>query len=129
MHTTLQQVNAALSVSSIQSVSPTAFAGDLADSLDALPGVSLSTDMKAFVQTWPSALQAAVRAAITDNLSRAASQRVPVVLSWTPGYDYDVRIWDIRNTDSSHGELTIHLTSRYPGDPHPLGLAPADIDL
>ena len=46
---------------------------------------------------------------------------MPVVLSWTPGYDFDVRIWDVRNTASTHGELTIHLTSRYPGDPHPLG--------
>ena len=123
MHVSLQKVNAAFAASNIAKLDTLTLlrSTSLLALLDALPNCELSAAAKAFVKTWPSALQAAVLAAIRDNLSRPADQRVPIVLSWTPGYDFDVRIWDIRNTTSTHGELTIHVTSRYPGDPHPMG--------
>ena len=122
MHTALHQINGAFSASNIATVGAPAFApgNNLVDALDGLPGVQLSVAARTFLQGWPSGIQAAVGAAIFDNLSRPVAERVPILLSWTPGYDYDVRIWDVRNTTSTHGELTIHLTSRYPTDLHPL---------
>ena len=122
MHTALHQINGAFSAANIATVNASGFAPgtDLVDALDALPGVQLSVAARAFLQGWPAGIQAAVGAAIFDDLSRPLTARVPILFSWTPGYDYDVRIWDVRNTASTHGELTIHLTSRYPTDPHPL---------
>ena len=130
MQTSLQRINTAFSATYIGDLDPGVLTGanDLADAFAGLPGVELGEGAMAFIRTWPTALQAAILAAINDNLSRTKDQRVPIVLTWTPGYDYDVRIWDIRNTESTHGELTIHLTSRYPGDPHPLGAPPAPAD-
>jgi hypothetical protein len=122
MHSAIHQINSAFSAAHISTVNAAAFApgSDLVDALDALPGVSLSAAARTFLQSWPTGIRAAVGAAIFDDLSRPAAERVPIMLSWTPGYDYEARIWDVRNTLSTHGELTIHLTSRYPGDPHPL---------
>lgn len=123
MQTSLQRINGAFSSANIATVPRETIsnAADLADAFSSLPGVDLSDGAVEFIRSWPSALQAAVLAAIVDNLSRDDDRRVPIVMTWTPGYDFDVRIWDVRNTESSDGELTIHLTSRYPGDPHPLG--------
>lgn len=122
MHTALHQINTAFSPANIGTVSASAFApgNNLVDALDALPGVQLTTAARTFLQGWPSGIQAAVEAAIYDDLTRPVTSRVPILFSWTPGYDYEVRIWDVRNTTSTEGELTIHLTSRYPADPHPL---------
>lgn len=122
MHTALHQINGAFSAANVNSLNASPFApgNNLIDALDGLPGVTLSATVRTFLQTWPTGIQAAVAAAIYDDLSRPTTSRVPILLSWTPGYDYEVRMWDVRNTTSTHGELTIHLTSRYPGDPHPL---------
>lgn len=124
MQTSLQQVNAAFSVDKISSLSLSDVVDtsrDLADTLNGLPGVSFSADAVKFIRSWPTGIQAGILAAIHDNLSRPIEKRVPIVMSWTPGYDFSVSIWDVRNTESTHGELTIHLTSRYPTDAHPLG--------
>jgi hypothetical protein len=122
MHVSLQQINGAFAATSVNSLDATPFGpgNDLVDALDALPGVQLTAAARAFIASWPSGLKAAVTAAVFDDLSRPVGTRVPILLSWTPGYDFEVRMWDVRNTTSTHGELTIHLTSRYPGDPHPL---------
>jgi hypothetical protein len=127
MQQAVQQINAALGASGMRDGPPPDAdpRADLIAFLDSLRGVQLTPAVKEFLSRWPSALVAAVGAAVADNLSRDESQRVPILFSWTPGYDFSVKIWDVRNTESTHGELTIHLTSRYPSDPHPLDAPPA----
>ena len=93
-------------------------AGTLADAFARLPGVDLGQAERAYIDSWPSALQAALKAALHDNLQRDG--RVPVTFAWTPGYDFDLRIWDVRDTSETHGGMTVLVTSRYPDDPHPL---------
>jgi hypothetical protein len=74
-----------------------------------------------FINTWPSALQAAIKAVIHENFSR--DEQVPITFAWKPGYDYGVEIYDVHNTATTQGGITVIVTSRYPGDPHPLKAA------
>lgn len=116
------QLNAAFGPERIGDIDPAAFgpdSGSLADAFARVPGVDIDDAARAWLDGWPSALQAALKAALYDNLSRAGT--VPVTFSWAPGYDYDLRIWDILDTAQTHGGITVQVTSRYPGDAHPLG--------
>ena len=81
-------------------------------------GVDLDKATQAFVRTWPTALQAALQAAIFENLRRDGS--VPMTFAWAPGYDYELSMWDVRDTRETAGGITVLLKSRYPDDPHPL---------
>jgi hypothetical protein len=81
-------------------------------------GVGLDDATQRYVDGWPSALQAAVRSAIFDNLSRDG--RVPITFAWAPGYDYELSIWDVRDSAETAGGITVLFKSRYPSDPHPL---------
>lgn len=120
------QLNVAFGPGAITEIDPARFApgsASLADSLASVPGVDIGDAERAWLDGWPSALQAALQAALFDNLSRPGT--VPVTFSWAPGYDYDLRIWDILDTPKTHGGITVQVTSRYPGDEHPLSRAPA----
>jgi len=90
----------------------------LVDALAAIPRSGLRGAVLEYIGGWPSAIQAAVQAAIYDNLTRQAT--VPITFAWTPAYDYSVTIYDVVDTDISRGGITILFTSRYPSDPHPL---------
>ena len=81
-------------------------------------GVELDEPTQAFIGTWPSALQAALQAAIFENLRRSGS--VPITFAWAPGYDYELSMWDVRDSAQSAGGITVLLKSRYPDDAHPL---------
>ena len=81
-------------------------------------GVELDDATAAFVDRWPTGIQAAVRAVLADNLRREGT--VPVTFAWAPGYDFEVSIWDVRDTAETAGGITILFKSRYPDDPHPL---------
>ena len=81
-------------------------------------GVELRDETAAFVDGWPSGIRAAVRAVLHDNLTRDGT--VPVTFAWVPGYDFEVSIWDVRDTAETAGGITILFKSRYPDDPHPL---------
>jgi hypothetical protein len=72
----------------------------------------------AFVATWPTALQRAVQAVIWENFSRV--ETVPITFAWTPAYDYSVTIYDVHETETTRGGITVLFTSRYPADAHPL---------
>ncbi len=91
----------------------------LSDALRATPGTDLSTAVTSYIDGWPTALQAALQAAIHNNLTRDG--RVPITFAWAPGYDYGLTIHDVVDTATSHGGMTVLFTSRYPSDPHPLG--------
>ena len=71
-----------------------------------------------FVNTFPSGVQAAILGCLAANAARDV--RLPVTFAWAPGYDYSVQIWDVASTRDSTGGITILVTSRYPGDTHPL---------
>ena len=43
----------------------------------------------------------------------------PVTFSWTPGYDFELTIWDAPDTGRTRGGITVLLKSRYPGDTRP----------
>jgi hypothetical protein len=81
-------------------------------------GVELDEVTASFVDGWPSGIRAAVRAVLHDNLTRDGT--VPVTFAWAPGYDFEVSIWDVRDTAETAGGITILFKSRYPDDPHPL---------
>ena len=42
-----------------------------------------------------------------------------MLFTWTAGYDWEMRLAESTSTDISAGGITIHVKSRYPGDPHP----------
>ncbi len=90
----------------------------LVDALSRMRGASLSPDVLDYLTTWPTALQRAVQAVIWENFNRDA--RVPITFAWTPAYDYSITVYDVVDTDVSHGGITVLFTSRYPADEHPL---------
>lgn len=115
------QLNSAFDVEGIIGLDPEVFgpdSGSLAEAFARLPGVAIGPAETAYLDAWPTALQAALKAALYENLRRDG--RVPVTFAWAPGYDYDLRIWDVRDTEATHGGITVLVTSRYPDDPHPL---------
>ena len=71
----------------------------------------------AFIAQTPASIQAAIVAAIEQNLGRDAPKQM--MFTWTPAYDWELRVTETRSTDVSAGGITIHVRSRYPGDPHP----------
>ena len=44
----------------------------------------------------------------------------PVCLSWAPGYDFELTIWQAPDTPETRGGITVLIKSRYPNDRHPL---------
>lgn len=123
MQTAVTALNAQFGAERIGDIDPAPFApgGDGPSTLaEALirAGVDLDAATQRYVDGWPSALQAALRATIHENLARAG--RVPITFAWAPGYDFEVSIWDVRDTTETAGGITILFKSRYPDDPHPL---------
>ena len=88
------------------------------EALARTPKTELSDAVLSYIDGWPSALQAVLKATIHHNLTRDG--RVPITFAWQPGYDYSVTIHDVVDTETSHGGITVLLTSRYPADVHPL---------
>ena len=126
MQTALGALNSTFASHNLAAVDPGLFDPGTGTSLvDGLlrAGVDLDDATQAFVKTWPTALQAAVQAAIFENLRRDGS--VPMTFAWAPGYDYELSMWDVRDTNESAGGITVLLRSRYPGDTHPLSTTTA----
>ncbi|HUP84526.1 MAG TPA: hypothetical protein VM143_02555 [Acidimicrobiales bacterium] len=122
MQTAVSAMNVAFGAEQVGELSPEPFgpvdgASTLSKAFIA-SNVDLDEVTAAFVDQWPSALQAAVRATIFENLSREG--RVPITFAWAPGYDYEVTVWDVRDTSETVGGITLLFKSRYPDDPHPL---------
>ena len=90
----------------------------LAEALRRAQNVELTDAVYDFIDQWPSALQKAVQAVIWENFSR--EETVPITFAWTPAYDYSVTIYDVHDTATTRGGITVLLTSRYPDDVHPL---------
>lgn len=90
----------------------------LPEALRRIPHIDLGDPVIDFVAGWPTALQAAVKAVIWENFRREAP--VPITFAWTPAYDFSITVYDVLDTDSSRGGITVLFTSRYPVDVHPL---------
>ena len=123
MQTAVTALNVAFGADRIGEVDPSAFApsGDGEETLSGAfvrSGVELDAATRRYVDGWPSALQAALRATIQENLARGG--RVPITFAWAPGYDYELTIWDVRDTAETAGGITVLFKSRYPSDTHPL---------
>jgi hypothetical protein len=123
MQTAVSALNTAFGAERIGDVGADAFApgGDGAATLSeayVAAGADLDAATLAYMDTWPTAIQAAVRGALYENLSRDG--RVPVTFAWAPGYDFECTIWDVRDSSETVGGMTILLKSRYPGDTHPM---------
>jgi hypothetical protein len=123
MQTAVTAMNVAFGAEQIGGLDPAPFApgGDGAETLSEAfvrSGVELEDATREYVDGWPSALQAAVRATIFENLARDG--RVPITFAWAPGYDYELTIWDVRDSSETAGGITVLFKSRYPSDPHPL---------
>lgn len=121
MQTAVSAFNASFGPQGLREIDPTPFTAAAGVSLaEALldAGVALDRATAAYVEGWPSGIQAAVKAVIADNLLRDGT--VPITFAWAPGYDFEVSIWDVRDTSETVGGITILFKSRYPDDPHPL---------
>lgn len=121
MQTAVSAFNATFGPDGIREVDPSGFSSGSGMSLsEALrsAGVELDRATAAYIEGWPTGIQAAVRAVIADNLQRDGT--VPITFAWAPGYDFEVSIWDVLDTAETAGGITILFKSRYPDDPHPL---------
>ncbi len=94
----------------------------LSQALGRVDHLKLSRPVLQFIDGWPTALQAAVKAIIWENFSR--KKPVPITFAWQPAYDYSITVHDVSDTSKTRGGITIVLTSRYPDDAHPLAKAP-----
>ncbi|HET9728937.1 MAG TPA: hypothetical protein VFR41_05915 [Acidimicrobiia bacterium] len=81
-------------------------------------GVLANPAQEEFIARTPSSIQAAILAAVRDNLRRGADRK-QMLFTWTAGYDWELRLNESTSTDISAGGITIHVKSRYPGDAHP----------
>ena len=75
----------------------------------------------AFVDQMPLSMQAAALAIVRTNLKRDRPKQM--IVSWAPGYDWEMRVWETGSTGESEGGITIQVFSRYPSDAHPVGRA------
>lgn len=85
--------------------------GDLASGL----GISRSKTEADYLDAWPQSLQAALIAVLQSAVQR--QPRVPVTIAWSPGYDYEVNVWESQSIPNSIGAITILLRSPYPDVP------------
>ena len=121
MQTAVSAFNASFGPQGVRAMDPEVFGpgtdAPFSESLQRA-GVELEEATAAFVDGWPSGIKAAVRAVLHDNVTREGT--VPVTFAWAPGYDFEVSIWDVRDTAETAGGITILFKSRYPDDTHPL---------
>ena len=85
----------------------------LLETLDVL----VNADHADFVESTPASIQAAILEVVRENLGRNEPKQMQFM--WTPGYDWELRIVESQSSIMSDGGITIHVKSRYPGDPHP----------
>jgi hypothetical protein len=77
----------------------------------------------AYLDSMPEGIQEAIRAVIRSNLQR--DNPLPITFAWQPGYDWELTINDVSNTEKTHGGITMIVRSRYPDDPHPMEQSPS----
>ncbi len=71
-----------------------------------------------FLDTMPVAIQETIRAVAYSALS--ADPPVEVTFAWAPSYDFEVTVWQVPDTKTTKGGITLLVRSRYPDDRHPI---------
>jgi hypothetical protein len=86
--------------------------------IDVLP-VEQREPMAGFLASIPPSIDTAVIAAIRSSLARG----LPVGISWQPGYDFELRVWDVSapqgEGDPWAGMVNVHLVSPHPDEATP----------
>lgn len=77
-------------------------------------GIAQSDDEENYLSRWPAGIQRALIAALHSAVTRQPP--LPVTISWAPGYDFEIQIWEAAGTPTSRGGMTILLRSRYPDE-------------
>ncbi|MGQ0531886.1 MAG: hypothetical protein ACT4OF_04235 [Caulobacteraceae bacterium] len=77
--------------------------------------------LEGYIETMPAGIQEAFRATVLQALT--GTPRTPVVFTYEPAYDFEVRITQTPNTKLTPGIITIALRGRYISDEHPLANA------
>lgn len=75
-------------------------------------GIAQTRDERRHLETWPTTMQEVVRVTIQNALS--CDPPMPIGFSWSPGYDYSVKVWEAHAAAGSLAAITIHFESPYP---------------
>ena len=70
-----------------------------------------------YIEELPASFQETLRNLALFALS--TKPPTPITFSWTPGYDFELTIWDAPDAGRTRGGITVLLKSRYPGDTRP----------
>ena len=84
--------------------------GEIAASL----GIATTSGERDFLNSFPLAIQEALKAAVRSAVNR--TPRLPVTIAWAPGYDFELMVSESKTVSGSIGGLTLFVRSRYPGD-------------
>lgn len=106
-------------LASLDGVETIGAAADVLHLIDVLPAEQREP-MTDFLASIPPSIDAAIVAAMRSALGRG----LPVGISWQPGYDFELRVWDVSGPDGDGepwvGMVNVHLVS-----PHPIEAPPA----
>lgn len=116
LSTMAERANASFSRANVRSLKADHFAAatTLRGLLEALD-IAKTDAEKDFLDRWPPVLQQTIRAVF----AAAHARGEPVAVSWAPGYDYEVQVWEAKDTETKPGGITLLLRSRYPADALP----------
>jgi hypothetical protein len=73
--------------------------------------------LEAYVETIPAGIAEGYRATCYQALTEPLT---PVVFTFAPAYDFELRLTHTANTVKTPGVITLTLRGRYANDPHPL---------
>ena len=107
-----ERANELFSRENISKVNPAPLAEPSLGALASGLGIARNETERDYLDDWPQALQAAVRAVLQSAVERRPP--VPVTISWAPAYDYEVDVWESRSVKNSIGAITLLLRSPYP---------------
>lgn len=77
-------------------------------------GIAETEKEVAFLEKWPSSIQAAITAVFEDAVSH--DPPIPVQIVWIPDYDYAMSVWDAHAVKGSTRAITMEIRSPYPED-------------
>ncbi|MDH5673802.1 MAG: hypothetical protein OEZ06_16720 [Myxococcales bacterium] len=77
-------------------------------------------DFAKAIEAWPSGIRAMMRALINDNLER----EVPLGMTWMwkPAKDYEIQVWEVADSATTHGGISVLLGSPFPMEDHPVDI-------
>jgi len=109
-----ERANSAFNRQSIGEISPNALKATSLSEVAGTLRIAQTAAERAFLDTFPPSIQAALRAVLQSALDR--NPRLPVTFAWAPGYDFELLISEARMHNGSPGGITLFVRTRYPGD-------------